>query len=262
MEAISANRQMEPVRLTRLIRDDLDWLVMKALAKDRNGRYDSASSLAADVNRFLAGQPIDARPPSPLYRLRKSVHQHRTAWIAASLVFASLLSGVAISTFSAYRTHRVLMQLRSELTSVALNAVFRGNHYEAADAIKRAETAGTPPDLVQTLRGVSQLIDGNTDEAIRLLEAASSENIDSIKTNAALFWAYWQASSSGKMDKVRDRSEIRRGPAMTIMTIYSWRLCAKPQVNPTKYGTHVTNSANSLNDTHSGESRILCDPPI
>ena len=103
LETISANRQMEPVRLTRLIRDDLDWLVMKALAKDRNGRYDSASTLAADVNRFLEGQPIEARPPSTLYRLRKSVFQHRTAWLAASLVFASLLVGVTISSWLAYR---------------------------------------------------------------------------------------------------------------------------------------------------------------
>ncbi len=179
LETISANRQMEPVRLTRLIRDDLDWLVMKALAKDRNGRYDSASNLAADVNRFLAGQPIEARPPSGLYRLRKSVYQHRTAWIAASLVFVSLLSGVGVSSWLAYRamlaereTNHVLAALRTELASAALNAAFRGNHFEAEDAIKRAETARAPSDLVQTLRGVAFLMDGQPAKAIQLLENA------------------------------------------------------------------------------------------
>ena len=68
---VSANRQSEPRRLSQLLRRELDWIVMKALEKDRNRRYDTASSFAADVQRYLDDEPVQACPPSAGYRLRK-----------------------------------------------------------------------------------------------------------------------------------------------------------------------------------------------
>ncbi|MFO0842622.1 MAG: serine/threonine-protein kinase [Gemmataceae bacterium] len=68
---IAAVRQSDPDRLARLVRGELDWVVMKALEKDRNRRYDTANSFAADVQRYLAGEPVLAVPPSRAYRLRK-----------------------------------------------------------------------------------------------------------------------------------------------------------------------------------------------
>ena len=212
LETISAARQLEPVRLTRLVRGDLDWLVMKALAKDRDRRYDTASSLANDVNRFLAGEPIEARPPTTWYRLRKVAMKHRGALAATLLVFVSLLGGIVVSSFMAYRamkaeraTREKVSELCAALESIALNAAFRGNLHEANMAIDQVDTEEAPPDLVPTLQGVALLADGRTDEAIQLLEEAKREDPDSIKTNAALFWAYWQAASYGKMDQVRNK---------------------------------------------------------
>jgi hypothetical protein len=61
---VAANRGLEPRKLSGLVRGELDWIVMKALDKDRNRRYDSASGLAADVQRYLAAEPVLACPPS------------------------------------------------------------------------------------------------------------------------------------------------------------------------------------------------------
>src|SRR5439155_4134795 len=71
LPALAASRGTEPARLARLVRGELDWIVMKALEKDRSRRYDSASAFAADVQRYLADEPVLACPPSAAYRLRK-----------------------------------------------------------------------------------------------------------------------------------------------------------------------------------------------
>src|SRR6185437_15719117 len=68
---ISAQRQTEPARLTKLVRGELDWMVMKALEKDRNRRYETANGFAMDVQRYLADEPVLACPPSAGYRFRK-----------------------------------------------------------------------------------------------------------------------------------------------------------------------------------------------
>src|SRR5205823_5898969 len=68
---VSANRKSEPKRLSQLFRGELDWIVMRALEKDRNRRYETASSLATDVQRYLHDEPVQACPPSAIYRFRK-----------------------------------------------------------------------------------------------------------------------------------------------------------------------------------------------
>ena len=71
LASISANRHTEPAKLTKLVRGELDWIVMKSLEKDRNRRYETANGFAADVQRYLADEPVQACPPSAGYRLRK-----------------------------------------------------------------------------------------------------------------------------------------------------------------------------------------------
>ena len=75
--AIAASRNVEPRRLAGLVRGELDWIVMKALDKDRDRRYESAIGLAADVGRHLRDEPVEAGPPSALYRLAKFSRRHR-----------------------------------------------------------------------------------------------------------------------------------------------------------------------------------------
>jgi len=91
LPSVSAHRQTEPARLTRLVRGELDWIVMKALEKDRNRRYESASSFAHDVERYLAGEAVQAVPPSAGYRLRKFTRRNRRALVTAALLAVALL---------------------------------------------------------------------------------------------------------------------------------------------------------------------------
>ncbi len=115
--AVSAHRKTEPKRLSALIRDDLDWIVMKALEKDRTRRYDTASSFAADVQRHLNDEPIEARPPSTLYRCRKFARRYKGSVIAVScvaiLTAIMLLAGLTLGT----NAERKRLKLRQESIS-------------------------------------------------------------------------------------------------------------------------------------------------
>jgi serine/threonine protein kinase/tetratricopeptide (TPR) repeat protein len=92
---IAAARNTEPARLSRLIRGDIDWIVMKCLEKDRTRRYESASGLARDIQRHLADEPVEACPPSAAYRLRKFVRRNKGRVLAAAALAVSLLVGAA-----------------------------------------------------------------------------------------------------------------------------------------------------------------------
>lgn len=94
LPSIAVQRDMEPARLGRLLRGDLDWIVMKTLEKDRNRRYASANALAEDVNRFLNHEPVSAGPPSAAYKVGKFVRRHRGAVLAASAMLVLLLAGI------------------------------------------------------------------------------------------------------------------------------------------------------------------------
>jgi serine/threonine-protein kinase len=94
------NRRSDPKRLSRLLRGELDWVVMKCLEKDRNRRYETAGDLVRDVERYLADEPVHARPPSTAYLCRKFARRHRRALAALALLSVALLvavGGVAAS---------------------------------------------------------------------------------------------------------------------------------------------------------------------
>jgi eukaryotic-like serine/threonine-protein kinase len=81
------------------LRGDLDWIVMKALEKDRTRRYETASGLAADVQRYLSSEPVTARPPSSLYRFQKLVRRNKTAFAAVAAVAGALVLGLGLSLY-------------------------------------------------------------------------------------------------------------------------------------------------------------------
>ena len=115
LPTLAANRQVEPARLSRLVRGDLDWIVMKALAKERERRYASAVGLADDVERYLNHEPVSAGPPTAAYRLRKFVRRNRVQVAAAALVLLALVLGVVGTTLGlieARQTARASGRLR------------------------------------------------------------------------------------------------------------------------------------------------------
>jgi tetratricopeptide (TPR) repeat protein/serine/threonine protein kinase len=92
---VSAHRKSDPKRLSQLIRGELDWMVMKALDKDRNRRYETASAFAADVQRYLHDEPVQACPPSAWYRFRKFARRNKSAVALAAAALALALIGGA-----------------------------------------------------------------------------------------------------------------------------------------------------------------------
>ncbi len=95
LPTVAAQRQTEPERLAKMVRGELDWIVMKALEKDRSRRYETASGLARDIERYLNQQPVEACPPSLGYRLSKFFRRNRGAVLAAALLLLALVGGIA-----------------------------------------------------------------------------------------------------------------------------------------------------------------------
>jgi serine/threonine protein kinase len=103
LSAMAHARRSEPGRLAARYRGDLDWVVMKALEKDRRRRYETANGLAVDIQRHLGNEPVIARPPSRLYRFQKLVRRNRGVFVATGAVALSLVLGTATSTWLFFR---------------------------------------------------------------------------------------------------------------------------------------------------------------
>jgi serine/threonine protein kinase/tetratricopeptide (TPR) repeat protein len=97
LTAVAKRHGAEAPKLVHLVRGDLDWIVMKALEKDRARRFDTANALAADVGRFLSNEPVEARPPSSVYRFQKLVRRNKTVFAAGGTVVAALVLGLGLS---------------------------------------------------------------------------------------------------------------------------------------------------------------------
>ena len=93
--AAATSRRTPLAALAKLLRRDLDWIVLKALAKEPERRYDSATALSSDLQRYLDFEPVSAGPPSASYRVRKLLRRYRGQVTAAALVFLSLVAGIA-----------------------------------------------------------------------------------------------------------------------------------------------------------------------
>ncbi|MEM1449047.1 MAG: serine/threonine-protein kinase [Planctomycetota bacterium] len=104
---IASRRLANTATLSRALRGDLDWIVMKALEKDRGRRYDSPGAFADDVERYLRGEPVIAAPPSTAYRVQKFVSRNRGAVAASAAIFVLFLAGAAGTGIGWWRTARV-----------------------------------------------------------------------------------------------------------------------------------------------------------
>src|SRR5262249_35262061 len=108
LPSVAARRQLEPVRLIKLVRGELDWIVMKCLEKDRSRRYVAANGVAGDAERYLMDETVEASPPGASYRLRKFVKRNKAQLAAAGLVLVALLAGMAGTLWGLIRAERAL----------------------------------------------------------------------------------------------------------------------------------------------------------
>jgi serine/threonine protein kinase/tetratricopeptide (TPR) repeat protein len=139
---VSASRQSDPKKLSRVLRRELDWIVMKALEKDRNRRYETASAFAADVQRYLNDEPVLACPPSVNYRLRKFALRNRGRLATAGLLgFALLVALGGLGWAALDRASREAKAVNDVELAVDRVEFFQGQgkRAEALAALDRAE---------------------------------------------------------------------------------------------------------------------------
>jgi serine/threonine protein kinase/tetratricopeptide (TPR) repeat protein len=164
LPAISARRQTEPAKLTRLVRGELDWIVMKALEKDRSRRYESANGFALDVQRYLADEPVLACPPSARYRLWKFARRNKGVLAVAALVlfFLMLLGsglGWAVRDRSAREAEAARQQAaRQEKVAGQVESIF-------AEADRLEGEQKWPEALVTARRAEAAVAGGEADAA-------------------------------------------------------------------------------------------------
>jgi serine/threonine protein kinase/Tfp pilus assembly protein PilF len=103
LPSLAALRQTEPKKLMAMLRGELDWVVMKCLEKQRDRRYETANGLARDIQRYLADEMVEARPPSAGYRLRKFARKHRAALVSATAILVLLVAGLSVSLWQMSR---------------------------------------------------------------------------------------------------------------------------------------------------------------
>jgi len=121
-EEIAKARNTDPVNLQRQLRGDLDWVVMRAIAKDRTRRYETANALAVECRRFLKHEPVMARPPSAPYVLGRFVRRNRVKVVAGSIALLAVLSGAVVATVGMLRAQRAERVAEAEAaTSNAIN---------------------------------------------------------------------------------------------------------------------------------------------
>jgi serine/threonine protein kinase len=101
LPTIASNRRIEPKKLSLLIRGELDWIAMKAMEKDRSRRYNTANSLAEDIQHFLSDEPVTACPPSAVYRCKKFARRNKVAFATGSVVTATLIVALIVVTWQA-----------------------------------------------------------------------------------------------------------------------------------------------------------------
>lgn len=218
---ISKSRNTEPAKLVQAVRGDLDWIVMKALEKDRGRRYEAASSLADDILKSLNNDVISARPPSMIYQLGKVVRRNRLVVGFVATVLVTLFCGLSIGLIGQYhqkkalaesvtaleqadgRLKELLAEYEKDLTNQALLTAMNGQVKEAIALSNRLNTVtsslgGTPTSVANKhfIEGVAMFFGGNESVAHSRLKAALDEEPDNLGILAMVALSSWFVQSN------------------------------------------------------------------
>ncbi len=136
---ISTQRRSDPKRLQHFVRGELDWIVMKALEKDRNRRYETANALSQDIIRYLSDEPVSACPPSTWYRFRKFARRNTGAVLAATVIVLLLCAGIAGTSWGLVRAEQA-RQAEADQRGLAEAALVSERAAKEAEAEQRGHT--------------------------------------------------------------------------------------------------------------------------
>jgi serine/threonine protein kinase/tetratricopeptide (TPR) repeat protein len=172
LPALAAKRGTEPRRLTALVRGELDWVVMRALEKDRNRRYESASALAADLQRYLADEPVQAGPPTTLYRLRKFTRRNKRPVLVVALTFLLLIAGIVGTTLGLLRALAAEDLAKDRLTEVE-RARAQTQTALGESEVARQEAEEVSRFLVEAFRKPDPTQEGEQVRVVEVLDRAA-----------------------------------------------------------------------------------------
>jgi serine/threonine protein kinase/tetratricopeptide (TPR) repeat protein len=198
-KTVSAQRKSDPKQLGRLVRGELDWIVMKALEKQRARRYETANGLARDIERYLKDEPVEACPPSTAYRLRKLARRHRLAvmgTLALVTVLVALVAGLAV-------TNRIVTNSRNDVAAALRQkeqalAAAKGSAEHANVQRQRAEENLRKARYESAVREVSQQSlttdfkkgEQRVRESIAILEELQRESPAQPEYRARVAWSH------------------------------------------------------------------------
>jgi tetratricopeptide (TPR) repeat protein len=148
--SIAKHRQTDPSSLQRLLKGDLDWITLKAMAKDRTHRYASASELVSDIDRYLKNEPVSASPPSTAYRLKKYIRRHKTGVVAASLIVLAMLIGIAGTTLGLLKARQAERVARDEAQTAKQISNFLIDLFEVSDPTEGRGNTITAREILDT----------------------------------------------------------------------------------------------------------------
>ncbi len=212
ISTVSQHRSVDERHLGRVLRGELDWIVMKALEKDRSRRYESASALATDIQRYLSDEPVLACPPTTMYRFQKFARKHKASLTTAAAIAVCLILGTTVSAWQAARATTAEAQANANATQAQASS--QEAKAKAQEATQQRNEAQQQRDEVKAL---ADKLAANEQQLQRTLYAAHMN----LAHNA------WEA---GNIDRVNDLLSLHRPkPGKTDLRGFEWhylyRLC-------------------------------------
>ena len=212
LTTVANNREADPVRFSKQVQGELDWIVMRALEKDRNRRYESAGALATDISRHLNNEAVEACPPSMSYQFRKFLQRHRTVVVAGVILVASLLMGVVGTTLMAVearqqerlaeatkieaeheadRALQLLGKVREQLREKAMLYAMNGERKRTEEAIDEALLIGEDESWAERTRGMAAQFSGDATTAKKHYTRAIELGDNSVAAHLLWFGVGW-----------------------------------------------------------------------
>ncbi|MEZ5327949.1 MAG: protein kinase [Verrucomicrobiales bacterium] len=198
-------RQTEVESLVHQLRGDLDWIVMKCLEKDRKRRYDSASGLAADLQRHLNHEPIVARPPSTAYKLQKAWQRNKLAYLSAAVVALALFFGAGVASWQAFEAKQAKNKADANFDKAEANrkdAVARQVEAEAAKEVAtKAEEQAQKLLYSANMNLIQAAFEQENYLVVQRLLKETADHPD-----RGFEWYYWQRKMHSELSAVRAHS--------------------------------------------------------
>ncbi len=181
-DEIARVRRTDPDGLRRELKGDLDWVVMKAIEKNRSRRYETVNALAMECHRYLEHQPVLARPPSAGYLLRRFIRRNRIAVVATSIAMLAVVAGAAVATIGFFRATEAERLAREEAETVRQVSEFLTELFEVSDPSEARGNSVTAREILD--KGAKEIESALSDQPV--VKAAMLETMGNVYANLGL----------------------------------------------------------------------------